>query len=786
VQPLLDAFDSAEGVAIASALGLDDLSSWFVDEDNLQRWLIGTFSHHGRPQIPGSTYVSILPRLWQANSISDPISGVADIGRRVRQWIPDAWQSDAAAFPSCPELLHAFNGLLTLADWLGSDARFFPFAANTEDDRRFESSFARAREALTEVGINVEHSRSCVSRKTDTFGLVSEHRPNEMQACVASLGLVAEGSLTILESETGSGKTEAALAHFATLFRSGTVDGMYFALPTRTAATQIYRRVVDAVERMYKGPGAGPATVLAVPGYLEVDGVRGYRLPEFTVRWADDANDQLRERGWAAEQPKRYLAAAIAVGTVDQALLSALQISHAHLRASSLLRHLLVVDEVHASDAYMTRILREVVRRQLRAGGHVLLMSATLGSSAKDRFLSDVGRPRPTSIDDAIRLPYPLVTSCHAKNCAITERPVPAARHRKMRVEVASIITDPRAIAERALDAARRGARVLVVRNTVADCVATQLALEDAVHDADDEALLFSCADRKAPHHSRYARDDRRALDTEVETRFGRKTAGSPCVLVATQTVEQSLDIDADLLITSLCPMDVLLQRMGRVHRHPERRRASGFVEALTVVLVPEPRDMSQMLSNGRARGAHGFGTVYEYLTILEATWRLLESNPVLEIPAMSRRLVESATHAEALALIERELGDPWIEHGRFIQGLWLGSRRIASLGLVDWTLPFPAVQGDALFPSGAMSHDIGTRLGQDDRLVSYPLPRTGPFGMRVDGQTIPAHFVRGVASDAVAENMQEIQGGFSFSFGGHRFLYDRLGLRPNKNPRPE
>ncbi|MEZ4454914.1 MAG: hypothetical protein R3B09_36020, partial [Nannocystaceae bacterium] len=118
-----------------------------------------------------------------------------------------------------------------------------------------------------------------------------------------------------------------------------------------------------------------------MPGYLRVDEQEGTRLPGFEVLWNDDPRQRYRYRGWAAEGSKRYLAGAIVVGTIDQVLLSTSMTSHAHLRATAASRQLLVVDEAHASDAYMNRLLEEVLAFHLAAGGHAFLMSATLGST---------------------------------------------------------------------------------------------------------------------------------------------------------------------------------------------------------------------------------------------------------------------------------------------------------------------------------------------------------------------------------------------------------------------
>src|SRR5690606_3519381 len=132
----------------------------------------------------------------------------------------------------------------------------------------------------------------------------------------------------------------------------------------------------------------------------------------------------------------------------------------------------------------------------------------------------------------------------------------------------------PVALAAQALDAARAGARVLVIRNTVGDAVATRQALAQLAPDAPEPFRLGGVG---TLHHGRFAREDRRRLDTAVEAALGKDAprAGG-LVLIGTQTLEISLDLDADLLITDLCPIDVLLQRIGRLHRH-ERARPAGF-----------------------------------------------------------------------------------------------------------------------------------------------------------------------------------------------------------------
>ena len=128
------------------------------------------------------------------------------------------------------------------------------------------------------------------------------------------------------------------------MYEKGLVDGLYFALPTRAAATQLHQRVTRFVERLFP-TGDRPETALAVPGYLKAGDISGEHLHDYQIRWDDHPDDATRHRRWAAENSKRYLAAQIAVGTVDQAMMAALKVKHAHMRAACLARNLLIVDE---------------------------------------------------------------------------------------------------------------------------------------------------------------------------------------------------------------------------------------------------------------------------------------------------------------------------------------------------------------------------------------------------------------------------------------------------------
>ncbi|MDH5493888.1 MAG: CRISPR-associated endonuclease Cas3'', partial [Myxococcales bacterium] len=434
--------------------------------------LRATICHHGYPVIEANEPFD--RSLWEDSELRSPLAGLRSILGRVREWYPLAF-AEGPPLPREPEFHHAFSGLVTLADWLGSDQRLFPFSAEPGD--RIAFARERAQRALGAMGLLPAGARASLGALPIGFERISAWAPRPMQRCIAELPLHPAGSLTILESDTGSGKTEAALAHYLRLFQDHLVDGLYFALPTRTAATQIFRRTHESVMRAFPDPEQRPPVVLAVPGYLRFDEVQGKLLAPFEVLWPDEGRD--RHRSWAAEHPKRFLAAAVAIGTIDQALLSTVKTKHAQMRASALMRQLLVVDEVHASDAYMNELLGHVLRHHLRAGGHALLMSATLGAEARARLMRAAGGSgQCLGLDAALQLPYPLVEDAPLGAPARRLVVEPDRLGQQIQVALRGIAADPDAIAAAAIDAAERGARVLILRNTVCDCVATQQALD--------------------------------------------------------------------------------------------------------------------------------------------------------------------------------------------------------------------------------------------------------------------------------------------------------------------
>jgi CRISPR-associated endonuclease/helicase Cas3 len=680
---------------------------------------------------------------WRSGPDGAPLSDLLSLMAQARARWPAAFAGGASPLPADrPPFVALFAGLLTLADWIGSDETLFPVPRPHGWD---------APEQIAARSVEARGLSRFDARAPDTFADVFGFAPWPAQIDAAADDL---GAIAVLEAETGSGKTEAALWRFARLHAAGKVDALYFALPTRGAATQVFERLKRDLVAMF-GDGA-PSPVLAVPGYIRAGDADGRPTGPFQVTWDDETRDPAR---WAAEAPRRFLTARVAVGTVDQALMAALQVRHAHLRGAALSRSLLVVDEVHASDAYMTELLTHLLDNHKAMGGHALLLSATLGAGARS-LLTKRALP---SLAQAQAAPYPAVSGD-----AADPRQTRGGEGRKILLRCLPIQSDPAAIAARAIEAATQGASVLILRNTVGDVRETQAALEAAA----PPGLLFTLAGVATVHHGRFAPEDRRALDARVEEIFGKTAAGrAPLVLVGSQTLEMSLDIDADLLLTDLAPMDVLLQRIGRLHRHSGRMRPRGFEAPRVLVMTPADRDLRRFERSMR----HGLGPtkegtgVYRDLGVIEATWAQLEGDVVLRVPQDCRALVERATHPEAVEAAATRAGLSRAP----ITGAENGEIQEARRAALDSVIrPFTSL----LFPD---EEKLSTRLGLQDLRIPLSPPRLGPFGAKISALTVPGHMARGIDPEAEAE-VTPHGDVLRVALAGKAFVYGRLGLETN------
>lgn len=756
-----EAFYYPNQLEIEAALQLTNLAnSW--GEEAFNALLLAALSHHGWPPSAPTRSGKGSPLIWKPFDGYVPVEAARRLHFCIDLWFPEAFR-DGSPLPISPPFVHQFAGLVAIADQVGSSTEYFKFHS-IPDDSYIDHARIMAEKVMRERGfIRSGRPKSATPFVAERFLNVKSLRP--MQKTVKDIS--TDNQMLILESETGSGKTEAALIHFANLWDAGIVDGLYFAVPTRAAAKQLHARIDSALQNLFRSTDR-IETVLALPGYIRAGSANINRIEDYEVFWEDEPDEELRAARWSAERDRTFLCSTAAVGTIDQALLGSLKVKWAHFRSSALARSLLVVDEVHASDTYMTEILRRLLHDHIRLGGKAILMSATLGAVAKTRLINQDNRFDLPDVSKTVLEPYPTLTLIkdwvpEIKKIENTGQ----TKCVKMRYEL--WLSSCMEIAKLAISMSELGAKVLVIRNTVS----TAQAVARAIISENGERLLFQVNGIPTLHHSRFATEDRHLLDMEVENLLGKNRTDEGRIIVGTQTLEQSLDIDADFLITDICPIDVLLQRIGRLHRHDISRRPPEFRQPCCVVLGPIDGLIEGIRKNilQHGIGMSDKGGVYRNVIAIELTRQLIQENQIWKLPHMNRYLVEQATHPSSISQIAEKLGNEWLEHEMQLYGT-----NSAELILARNHSFCKQTQFEDLEFSSDDDH-IRTRLGEDGPRILLDQPLPGPFFESVRTFNFPMHLLK--KEDKISEFTTElIENHIRIKFPNTSFRYDYLGLQ--------
>lgn len=531
----------------------------------------------------------------------------------------------------------ALAGLAVLADWIGSNQEWFPYHAPVEDFKAYwRGARGRAERAVAESGVMPSPAGDHLEYG-DLIGNAAT--PTPMQEWAQSAELPTGPALFLIEDETGSGKTEAALMLVHRLMKSGHADGFYVALPTMATANAMFDRLAGAHRRLFS-EHAEPSIALAHGARDMHSGFRTAMLRGASgeVPYSGTESDEASETtasaacaAWIADDRRRAFLADAGAGTVDQALLSVLPSRHQSLRLLGLMRRVLVLDEVHAYDAYMQQEMAALLEFQAGLGGSAILLSATLPVSIHDRLTDAfakglgevVGRDERTA---NAGMDYPMVTVRAAGARSHSKVAGQPGRARSLPVRLLPSLDE--ALAEVEL-ASNEGKAVLYIRNTVDDAlVAHQVLTDKGIN-----ARLF---------HARFVLVDRLEIEKQVVDTFGKRSeapARRGQVLIATQVVEQSLDLDFDVLISDLAPVDLLIQRAGRLWRHdrPERRGWPG-----PELLVVGPDAVDDADENWFKREFPRAAYVYRNHAILWLTARTLQDAKQIDSPNKLRALIES------------------------------------------------------------------------------------------------------------------------------------------------
>lgn len=537
-----------------------DTADW---GEGIDWWALAVTGHHGEPPRILSTrwrtwfhpkedwaaiseFVTALRELLLVDGAADvPSASDADLFERVGQYL--SWW---------------VAGVTVLADWLGSNTDYFPYRSDCEGPSDLSDYWAFAQEcaehALSESGVLPQDSVSELAF-SELFPAIVTASP--LQRWADELELPSGPQIYLLEDVTGAGKTEAAVMLAHRLMAAGAADGFFVGLPTMATANAMYQRIADVYSRLFSG---NACLTLAHGNRNLVESFAASVVtagPEESDSAQSDETASARCSAWLADHNKRALLAAAGVGTIDQALLAVLHSKHQSLRLLGLFRKVLIVDEVHACDPYMQTVLESLLEFHALAGGSAILLSATLPTTMKRRLIGAFAAGRRQETPEVTTGDFPLVTSWQSDTPMTCVQQAIATRDDVRRQLAVRYVSDEEEAIRGISDALAAGKCVCWMRNTVADAMAAYTHFRGLL--PAEKIILF---------HARFCLDDRLRVEEAILHHFGKASAPElrgGRLVIATQVAEQSLDADWDFVVTDLAPIDRVIQRAGRLQRHP-------------------------------------------------------------------------------------------------------------------------------------------------------------------------------------------------------------------------
>jgi CRISPR-associated endonuclease/helicase Cas3 len=558
------------------------------------------------------------------------------------------------------------TGLVIVADWVASNEEFFPYIQALELPNSSES---RAQYAWSNLNFPSYKKASDEWKRPDFW----QHRfpittPYPVQeAVVRELANVAQPGMVILEAPMGEGKTEAAFAASELLGSKTGRNGAFIALPTQATANGLFERTTNWIKKL----GHRRTLTLAHGKAAFNDDYQGIKLKQ--VHAGDDDEDTIVVHDWLQGR-KRGLLAEFVVGTIDQVLMSALKQKHLALWHLGLANKVVIIDECHAYDAYMSQYLYKVLNWLGAYEVPVVLLSATLPVDKRrkllDAYLGVDARKSVPEIPawrateehvieepaedptESAPLHYPLITYTDGQEVRFCMPPSAEGRATEISVEY---LPDDDALVPKLQELLAQGGCAGLIFNTVSR--AQKMT-----------RLLIKHFDSECVHllHSRFLSVDRLKREQALRDDLGPESTNRPqrSIVVGTQVLEQSLDIDFDVLVTDICPMDLLVQRLGRLHRHQQTKRPKGLQRAQCFITGvtgsdggagPDGAGIGNTELTCRTKNANpefdkGSQAVYGEYFLLN-TWLLLPDR--ITLPKDIARLVQAAYVPEGLSVDE-------------------------------------------------------------------------------------------------------------------------------------
>ncbi len=528
------------------------------------------------------------------------------------------------------------TGFIVWADWMGSNERDFPAAPGLTPEAYLDHCRRQAAKALETHQLRAARPLPAYSSYTALFPSFSPRPLQEQIDQIAPAWLDAP-VLVLIEAPTGEGKTEAALALARRIAATRSLDEIFFALPTMATGNQMFTRLETFYRSLYGASGAVRLT--HSQAIVVEEDLRRVMLANDQDQADPDGASAAAALEWFAGAKKAMLAP-FGVGTVDQVELGGLNVRHYALRLFGLAGKVVVIDEIHAYDAYMSTILDHTLSWLAALGCSVVLLSATLPTARHQAlaaaFLQGLGQTTPPELPDP--MPYPALSLYTAEQSAHT----PTGVFRGDQQFTLRLISQRTPADEAAylIDLVRGGGAVARLCNRVDDAQMLYQELQRQLPvDAVSRVLL----------HARFPLRERQNREQRITTLVGKETQRTPdqaLIIVGTQVLEQSLDYDVDVMVSDFAPIDLLLQRAGRLHRHDRQGRRPPQ-HAVPVLEVTLPYDLHD------APDWQRWAPIYTPY-ILWRTWEVLRAEMLtnehtIVLPRDYRPLIEAVYRTDAV-----------------------------------------------------------------------------------------------------------------------------------------
>ncbi len=612
----------------------------------LAPWLNAVTGHHGRPPI-----LAAYPRPL-SHDFPESVSGDATaflqeaLGLLLPEGLPFVLTDYSQVLASFQRVSWLTAGLAVAADWIGSNQAWFPYCNDPMSLRDYwvDRALRQAESAVAESGL-LAVAPAPWSGLRGLFPKIAT--PTALQRLAEEIELSESPQLFIIEEVTGGGKTEAALALAHRLMARRAADGIYLGLPTMATANAMHARVREMCRRLF-AEGSHASLVLAHSASRMALAMEEKNRAERGFGPGEETGSR-QCSDWLADSRKKALLAQVGVGTIDQALLAVLTARHQSMRLFGLCRKVLIVDEVHACDAYVHRLLCTLLRFHAALGGSAVLLSATLPARMRSELTEAFAESLGNGGKRTVSISYPLVTHLTAEG--LRQHPVSARESCCRQVGIRSLPSHSE-VSEMLSQVLDTGGCACWVRNTVDD--ALDAYREWTARLGDERVTLF---------HARFALVDRLRIESEVLRLFGPSSVAEDRkgrLLIATQVVEQSLDLDFDGMVSDLAPIDLVIQRAGRLKRHSrdsegnplESRDQRGSTELGVFLPPPIAVADARWFSGAFPRAAY----VYPHHGQLWLTARWLTARGGFSMPEDARDMIESVYGATAQSAIPEGL----------------------------------------------------------------------------------------------------------------------------------